>query len=290
MEKPGARLRVIAGAAFGATSPVEVLSPTLYVDADLEAGATLTLTAEHQERAVYVADGGARIEGTELPALQMAVLAKTGKVTWAGPALCEGFGADDKADAADGHGPGQSLGPDDIMEACFDDMITGQGEGAGWRQLREAPSGATASIADSQYPKRAGGTFTVKHATLWGGNLAVLSSMVGTPFLPLVKGGILFLEDVAEHPYRIERMLTQLLHAGILGAQKAIVLGQFTEYKQVPHDKGFKLQTVVNWLRSQVKAPVLTNLPFGHVPTKLCLPLGRKVNVVVQGRDVFMMW
>ena len=238
-------------------------------------------------------DKGTHFVGmSDFTALQMAVLARTGKVTWAGPALCEGFGVSDKADEADahGHGSGESGGPDDIMEACFDDMITGQGEGAGWRQLREATPDATASIAGSEVPKRAGGTFTVKHATLWGGNLAILSSMVGTPFLPQIKGGILFLEDVAEHPYRIERMLTQLLHAGILGAQKAIVLGQFTEYKLGSHDKGFKLQTVVNWLRSQVKAPVLTNLPFGHVPTKVLLPVGAHVELAVEGRDAFVLW
>lgn len=238
-------------------------------------------------------DKGTHFVGmSDFTALQMAVLARTGRVTWAGPALCEGFGVTDKADDADGHGCGgvKSHGPDDIMEACFDDMITGQGEGTGWRQLREGTSGTTASIADRAASSRAGATFTVKHSTLWGGNLAVLGSMVGTPFLPQIKGGILFLEDVAEHPYRIERMLTQLLHAGILGAQKAIVLGQFTEYKLGPHDKGFKLQTVVNWLRGQIKAPVLTNLPFGHVPTKVLLPVGARVELAVEGRDAFVLW
>ena len=238
-------------------------------------------------------DKGTHFVGmSDFTVLQMAVLARTGKVTWAGPALCEGFGVSDQADAADGHGHGasDSRGPDDIMEACFDDMITGQGEGAGWRQLREATPDTSVSIAGREGTKKAGGTFTVKHSTLWGGNLAILTSMVGTPFLPAVKGGILFLEDVAEHPYRIERMLTQLLHAGILGAQKAIVLGQFTEYKLGAHDKGFKLQTVVNWLRGQVKAPVLTNLPFGHVPTKVLLPVGAPVELAVEGRDAFLLW
>jgi muramoyltetrapeptide carboxypeptidase len=73
---------------------------------------------------------------------------------------------------------------------------------------------------------------------------------------------VLFLEEVHEHPYRIERMLTQLLHAGVLAQQKAIVMGQFTNYKLVPHDKGFKLQTVVDWLRTRIKTPVLQNLPL----------------------------
>ena len=101
---------------------------------------------------------------------------------------------------------------------------------------------------------------------------------------------MLFLEDVAEHPYRIERMLSQLLHAGVLARQKAIILGQFTEFKLLPHDKGYKLQTVVDWLRQQIKVPVLTNLPYGHVATKVLLPVGAKVDLLVEGRDALLYW
>lgn len=216
---------------------------------------------------------GTRFVGlSDFTALQNALLAKTGAVTWAGPALGEDFGTE-----------GQ---PDDIMEACFDDLITGQGEGTGWR----LPKIATKSIADGAWQPGAGGKFGVKNAVLWGGNLAVLSSLVGTPYLPQVKGGILFLEEVHEHPYRLERMLTQLLHAGVLAQQKAVVLGQFTNYKLVPHDKGFKLATVVAWLQRQIKAPVLSGLPFGHVPTKVVLPVGGKVTLAVEDRDAFLLW
>jgi muramoyltetrapeptide carboxypeptidase len=130
----------------------------------------------------------------------------------------------------------------------------------------------------------------VRKATLWGGNLTVLCSLVGTPFLPATKGGVLFLEDVNEHPYRIERQLTQLLHAGIIGQQKAVLLGSFNRYQPSPHDKGFKLQTVVNWLRSKTKTPVFTGLPFGHVPTKVMLPVGQQVELMVQGRDALLYW
>ena len=125
---------------------------------------------------------------------------------------------------------------------------------------------------------------------LWGGNLSVLASLIGTPYLPAVKGGVLFLEDVNEHPYRVERMLTQLLHAGVLAQQKAVVLGQFTNYKLVPHDKGFKLAAVVAWLQSRVKARVLTGLPYGHVATKVLLPVGAPIALAVEGRDAFLLW
>jgi muramoyltetrapeptide carboxypeptidase len=56
------------------------------------------------------------------------------------------------------------------------------------------------------------------------------------------------------------------------------------------HDKGFKLATVIEWLRSQIQAPVLTGLPFGHVETKVLLPVGAKVDLVTEGRDALMVW
>ena len=206
-------------------------------------------------------DKGLRFVGlSDFTAFQNAVLARTGAVTWSGPALGEDFGVEGE--------------PDEIMLACFDDLTGGAGEGSGW-QLPVSERRPT--------PFHARGI-------LWGGNLSVLVSLCGTPWMPQVRGGILFLEDVNEHPYRIERMLTQLLHAGVLQAQKAIVLGQFTQYRTVAHDKGFKLQTVVDWLRSRVKTPLFTGLPFGHVPTKVCLPVGQRVDLVVEGRDALMLW
>ena len=201
---------------------------------------------------------------SDFTAFQLALFTKTGAVSWAGPALCEGFGA-------------LPL-PDDIMEDCFNDLLLGQGEGAGWRM--PAVRGAVAEPAE----------WKVANATLWGGNLAVLVSLIGTPYFPAVKGGILFLEDVAEPPYRVERMLTQLLHAGVLARQKAVLMGQFTEFRLTPHDKGFKLKTVFEWLQKRIKAPIVTNLPYGHVQTKVLLPVGAKVDLVCQGRDALMAW
>ncbi len=197
---------------------------------------------------------------SDFTAFQCALLAKAGAVSWAGPALGEDFGVEGE--------------PDDIMLACFDDLTSGVGEGSGW-QLPRAEAREQAFNTRGQ---------------LWGGNLSVLCSLVGTPYLPQPKAGILFLEDVNEHPYRIERMLTQLLHAGVLARQKAILLGQFTAYRAVPHDKGFKLQTVVDWLRTQVKVPVFTGLPFGHVPTKVMLPVGEAVELAAEGRDALVVW
>jgi muramoyltetrapeptide carboxypeptidase len=114
--------------------------------------------------------------------------------------------------------------------------------------------------------------------------------LIGTEFLPSIDGGILFLEDIAEHPYRIERMLTQLLYSGVLSRQRAILLGQFTGYKLGSHDKGFKFSTVIEWLRTRVNVPILTNLPYGHVQTKVLIPFGKKSDLAVSGRDAMLFW
>ena len=202
---------------------------------------------------------------SDFTAFQMAVLAGQGTPTWAGPALGEDFGV--------------AGTPDDIMEACFDDLLVGHGEGTGWR----LPATDAARLPDAG--------LHIRKATLWGGNLSVLCSLVGTPWLPQIKGGVLFLEDVNEHPYRIERMLTQLLHAGVLGRQKAVLLGRFTGHQPVRgYDRGFGMDTVADWLRAQIKAPVLGGLPFGHVPTKVVLPVGHRVDLAVQGRDALLFW
>ena len=224
-------------------------------------GLTRLLPAINYRRVAKAIDAGMCFVGhSDFTAFQCAVLAKTGRTTWSGPAVGEDFG-----------GEGE---PDEIMQACFEDLVSGQGEGTGW-QLPKAESRDTAFVT---------------HGELWGGNLAMLASLVGTPWLPQVKRGILYLEDVAEHPYRIERMLAQLLYSGILAQQKAIVFGQFTNYRLVPHDRGYKLQTVIDWVRSRVKAPVFSGLPFGHVPTKVLLPTGAHVEMAVEGRDAFIVW
>ncbi|OQS43210.1 LD-carboxypeptidase [Chromobacterium haemolyticum] len=109
----------------------------------------------------------------------------------------------------------------------------------------------------------------------WGGNLSVLSSLVGTPYLPEIKGGLLFLEDVAEQPYRIERMLQQLHLAGVLAKQRAIFIGDFNMNRQVDiYDPGYTLDAVLEEIRRLTGVPVLTGIPFGHVHDKTTLPLG----------------
>ncbi|MDO4640546.1 MAG: LD-carboxypeptidase [Neisseria sp.] len=116
--------------------------------------------------------------------------------------------------------------------------------------------------------------------TLWGGNLSVLASLAGTPYMPDIQGGILFLEDVGEQPYRIERMLQTLLLAGILKKQQAIVLGDFRmgTIRDV-YDSSYDFSNVINTISHAAKVPVLTSFPFGHITNKATFPLGGHAKV-----------
>jgi muramoyltetrapeptide carboxypeptidase len=218
-----------------------------------------------------IEQGTAWVGYSDVTALQLAALAhkaagphKVAEGTtagfWAGPMACDDFG---RADSAEGG--------DDVTQDCFVEAMAGDLEAIGFRT-------------------EAGFDGLECAGRLWGGNLAVTQALLGTPHFPKIKGGVLFLEDVNEHPYRIERALLQLHQAGVLDQQKAIVLGAFTEYRKSPLDRGFNLKTVIAYLRTLTQTPVLTGLPFGHVPTKVCLPLGRQTQLVVQGRDALLLW
>lgn len=195
-----------------------------------------------------MADSGKRFVGmSDFTAFNLALLAKTGAVSYTGATAVADFG-------------GKKV--DDLTEALFGEVMRGELEILSFETQDADPVDA--------------------RGILWGGNLAMVASLIGTPYMPKVRGGILFLEDVAEHPYRVERMLIQLWQAGILAKQKAIVLGRFTDYKLAPHDKGYDLHEVVAWLRKTVKVPVITGLPYGHVATKATLPIGQKVGIATE--------
>ncbi|WP_208601515.1 muramoyltetrapeptide carboxypeptidase [Caballeronia fortuita] len=119
---------------------------------------------------------------------------------------------------------------------------------------------------------------------LWGGNLAILASLVGTPYLPPVEGGILYIEDVNEHPFRIERMIYQLYQAGVLGRQQAIVMGEFSGGRLSDYDNGYSLDAMIEQVRSVTGIPVVTGLQFGHVENLLTLPFGASAHLVATER------
>lgn len=113
--------------------------------------------------------------------------------------------------------------------------------------------------------------------TLLGGNLTVLCSLIGTPWMPDMRGAVLFIEDVGEAVYRIDRMLLQLKHAGILGMIAGAMLGSFTA---IPADRQHReLDEVFREYFLPLSIPVLTHVPFGHIPDKIVLPIGSHIRL-----------
>jgi muramoyltetrapeptide carboxypeptidase len=110
---------------------------------------------------------------------------------------------------------------------------------------------------------------------LVGGNLSLLCVTLGTPFQPGFRGAILFFEDVGEEPYRIDRMLTHLLNAGLLEQVAGIAVGINANCQSKARKKRHQtVDEVLDERLSTLGVPVLTGLPFGHVPPNATIPLG----------------
>ncbi|WP_194711200.1 muramoyltetrapeptide carboxypeptidase [Noviherbaspirillum soli] len=187
-----------------------------------------------------LAASGKRIVGhSDVTALQLALLATTGAPSFAGPMICDDF---------------TRAEPNLYAMQSLTDCLRGPRHQVSWEE------GGNAALDIS--------------GTLWGGNLAMIVHLLGTPYLPQVDGGILFVEDINEHPYRVERMLLQLLHAGVLGRQRALVLGDFSGYRLSDYDNGYGFSSMLRHLREVLPLPVVTGLPFGHIPAKATLAVG----------------
>jgi muramoyltetrapeptide carboxypeptidase len=181
---------------------------------------------------------------SDVTALHLALLAQTGATSVAGPMLCGDFGEAELSEYTMSH---------------F------------WQCLRQPEQVLQISAPDNPVVNVSG--------TLWGGNLAMLNHLIGSSYLPQIEDGILFLEDIGEHPYRIERMMLQLQYAGILGRQQAIVLGDFSNYRLAEYDNGYGFDAMLAYLRAHVPVPILTGLPFGHIRDKVTLQVGAQAQL-----------
>ncbi|MEP7234650.1 MAG: LD-carboxypeptidase [Ignavibacteriota bacterium] len=119
---------------------------------------------------------------------------------------------------------------------------------------------------------------------LMGGNLAVFSSIMGTPFVPDMKDRILLFEDIAERPYKIDRYLAQLRAAGILSRAKAVLLGQFCDCEPEKGDGSLSIEEVFHDYFDKLNIPVLMNLPSGHIPRQWTLPMA--ANYRINGKNI----
>lgn len=198
---------------------------------------------------------------SDITALQLAIFKRTGLVTFAGPMMAVEFG--------DESGPDGSLRDKKIdwfTEQKFFDIVTSH------KRIGVVKSHKDYRLSFQGKKKSTG--------RLLGGNLSLITSILGTEYVPDFSGSVLLLEEVSEEPYSIDRMLTQLRLAGILNGVSAFALGQFTNCAPEEPDKPHRtLDEVFREDLFSAGKPSVSNIPYGHLPVKLTLPIGVLVSI-----------
>lgn len=120
--------------------------------------------------------------------------------------------------------------------------------------------------------------------TLIGGNLTMLVSMLGTRYMPSLEGAILFLEEIGEAPYRVDRHLATLQLAGVFDQIAGLVLGAFTDCGPPPDRPSLALGEVIKHYARFVDGPVAAGLVFGHLRPKVSLPVGTRARLSAEER------
>jgi muramoyltetrapeptide carboxypeptidase len=132
----------------------------------------------------------------------------------------------------------------------------------------------------------------VAEGRLIGGNLSLLVTILGTPFQPSFRNRLLFLEDIGEEPYRLDRMLTHLLNAGVLQQVAGVAVGvnRDCEDPQARRTREYR-QSQAEVLAERLKplgVPVVTGLPFGHQPLHATLPVGARARLDANRGDLIL--
>ena len=188
---------------------------------------------------------------SDVTAIQCALLAKGSMSSLAAPMLYSEFG---------------KTAPDQISCRQFAEALT---------DSHLTITIQDASLTSQQLPTiLTAGEPKVLTGTIWGGNLSVVSALAGSEYLPRIEGGIVFLEDVGEQAYRIERMLYDLYLAGVFKGQQAIVFGALSGSGEDSYDKRYDVATVIRQLHKLTGLPIYSGMRFGHIGKKQSFPLG----------------
>lgn len=180
---------------------------------------------------------------SDITALQLALFAKTGLVTFSGPMVAVEM----------------AKGIDSFTEKHFWELLTG------------VPTAFRFSHQDKPLQCFKKGQ---TKGRLLGGCLSLICSLLGTPFLPDFQDAILFLEDVGEEPYQIDRNLSQLRLAGVLNQINGLVVGTFEKGPSENENPSLTLDQVLGDMVGDLDIPVATGLPYGHIDVKCTIPIG----------------
>jgi muramoyltetrapeptide carboxypeptidase len=221
--------------------------PDVQIVLALRGGYGLSRLLPQLDFALLAESGKLFVGHSDFTAMHMGLLTRAGAISFAGPMICDDFSRPDPSDFTLRH-----------FQRCL-----------------------TSVLHAIEFEANANPALDVT-GVLWGGNLTMLAHLAGTPYLPHIEDGILFIEDINEHPYRVERLMLQLSHAGLL-KQKAIVFGDFSGYRLSDYDNGYDFGAMLDYLRGRLGVPILSGLPFGHTSDKVTLAVGCQARLSSQG-------
>jgi muramoyltetrapeptide carboxypeptidase len=201
---------------------------------------------------------------SDISILHAAIQQQTGLITFHGPNLQDGFGK-----------------PADMLPT---------NEAALWRSIlaeqQTSTAGYSVATATAEFPEMRTIVGGIASGRLCGGNLAVICGLMGTPYEIETADRILFLEDVSERVYRIDRYLAQLSLAGKLQSAAGIFLGSFSYEDDEPADSQTSIAALLEEYCRGLKIPVLAGFPAGHAQYNLTLPMGALVEIDADSRCI----
>ena len=199
---------------------------------------------------------------SDLTSLLLALYAKSGLVTFHGPVASSGFTP--------------------FTVSQLEAVLI---EGRATHLMSTADDHAKRAVNEPHFAQRVlnGGS---AEGTLLGGNLLVLTSMVGTPYLPDTRNALLFLEEISEAPYRIDRMLTQLEQSGMLNKVRGAMLGVFVKCEPAAGEESLVLSQALTDHFSARPIPSAYGLSFGHIASQWVLPIGVRARFDADARTV----
>ena len=121
--------------------------------------------------------------------------------------------------------------------------------------------------------------------TIFGGNLSVLTSLMGSKFFRIPRNGILFLEDIGEKPYKVDRMIYQLKISGILNQIKGLIVGQFTDYEEDSNMYASLYESIFSTVK-EYSFPICFDFPVGHTKTNLPMIMGGNATLTVEKESI----
>ncbi len=201
---------------------------------------------------------------SDITALLLAVHARTGLVTFHGPVARHGL---------------TEFSRRHLVRMTFDPARAGE------LALPEPPAG----VLVPRSPRVVTVVEGAAEGPLIGGNLSLLHCLVGTPYLPSMEGAVLFLEDVGEALYAIDRILSHLRLAGLLSGVAGVAIGHFTDLRRGAADGALGLETVLRDYFVPLGIPVVHGLPIGHLDDQWTLPIGCRVRLDADRRSLTLL-